>query len=174
MTTLAERPEAAAALPERLRLRLEIEEFNVAYCRALDEGRLFDWVDFFTEDALYNVTARENHDAGLPVGLIYCEGRGMIHDRAFAITETAMFAPRYLRHLVTNLHLERVEAEGEILAEANYLLLQTLFDRPETTIHQAGRYLDRFRRGPQGQLLLAQRICVYDNLLVPNSLVYPV
>lgn len=169
VTTKEETP-----LPERLRLRLEIEEFNVAYCRALDEGRLLDWVEFFTEDALYNVTARENHDAGLPVGLIYCEGRGMIHDRAFAVTETAMFAPRYLRHMVSNLHLEAPAPDGSVAAEANYLLLQTLFDRPETTLHQTGRYLDRFRRGEDGRLRLAQRICVYDNLLVPNSLVYPV
>ena len=57
----------------------------------------------FTEDAFYLVTSRENADRDLPVGLIYCEGQGMIRDRAFALEKTAMFAPRYLRHIIGNL-----------------------------------------------------------------------
>jgi len=159
---------------ERLRLRLEIDELNIAYCRALDEGRLMDWVELFSEDARYVVTARENHDAGLPVGLVYCEGKGMIHDRAFAILETAMYAPRYLRHLVSNLHILGISPDGAVETESNYLLLQTLMDRPEPRLQQVGRYLDRYLRTPEGRLLLAERICVYDSLLVDNALVYPV
>lgn len=174
MSSLAAERPAADDWSERLRLRLEIEEFNVAYCRALDEGRLMDWVEFFAEDAFYVVTARENHDAGLPVGLVYCEGKGMIHDRAFAILETAMYAPRYLRHYVSNLHLAGIGEDGSVEAESNYLLLQTLMDRPEPGLQQVGGYRDRFVRGADGRLLLARRICVYDNLLVDNALVYPV
>ena len=70
---------------DRLALRLEIEEFNARYCHALDDGNLQNWPDFFTEDGFYSITARENFDANLPVGLVYCEGRGMMKDRAFAI-----------------------------------------------------------------------------------------
>jgi len=169
----AARPMGDNMLSERLALRLEIDSFNVAYCKALDEGRLLDWVEFFTADAFYKVTAKENEDAGLPVGLIYCEGKGMLHDRAFAIKETAMYAPRYLRHMVSNLDIESVEPDGSIKASAAYLLLQTLFDRPEVTIHQTGVYQDRFVR-EDGVLKLQSRVCVYDNLLVPNALVYPV
>src|SRR5216683_8239451 len=89
--------------PARLReLRLEIEEFNAEYAAALDAGRVQDWLNFFAEDAIYRITGRENADAGLPVGLVYCEGIGMLRDRAFAIAKTAMFAPRYLLHYVAN------------------------------------------------------------------------
>jgi anthranilate 1,2-dioxygenase small subunit len=157
-----------------LRLRPEIDAFNVAYARALDQGRLMDWVEFFADDAFYAVTARENHDAGLPVGLVHCEGKGMIHDRAFAISKTAMFAPRYLRHFISNLHLGEIAADGAVEVESNYLLVQTLFDRPEPKLHQVGAYHDRFVRAGDGKLLLARRVCVYDTLLVDNSLVYPV
>ncbi|MFP5512829.1 MAG: aromatic-ring-hydroxylating dioxygenase subunit beta, partial [Alphaproteobacteria bacterium] len=87
----------AGSRPEQLLLRAEIDDFNAAYAGALDDGRLQDWPGFFTDDAFYLITSRENHDAGLPVGLVYCEGAGMIRDRAFAIGKTAMFAPRYLR-----------------------------------------------------------------------------
>ncbi len=169
-------------------LRLEIEEFHTEYCNVLDRGALDHWVDFFAEDALYRVTARENADAGLRVGLVYAEGRGMIRDRAFAIQHTQMFAPRYMQHFTSNVRVVAVDgvaggtggsrppvpsAEGSLIkAQSNYLLLQTLVDGP-TTIHQSGRYYDTFvRQG--GRLLIKERQCVYDTVLIANDLVYPV
>lgn len=156
-------------------LRLEIEEFHTEYCNVLDSGKLDHWVDFFAEDALYRITARENADAGLRVGLVYAEGRGMIRDRAFAIQHTQMFAPRYMQHLTSNVRVIWVEGSGEgslVKAQTNYLLLQTLVDGP-TTIHQSGRYYDTFvRQG--GRLLIRERQCVYDTVLIANDLVYPV
>jgi len=149
-----------------------IEEFNVTYCQALDEGRLYDWAEFFVEDALYVILSRENHDAGLPVGLVYCEGRAMMQDRAMTILETSMFAPRYLRHFVTNTHAHLTE-DGDIYAGANYLLTQVLMDNPTAALHQVGRYIDRFVQ-EEGRLKLKERRCIYDNLLLDNSLVYPV
>ena len=156
-------------------LRLDIEEFHTEYCNVLDRNALGEWVEFFAEDALYRVTARENADAGLPVGLVYAEGRGMIRDRAFAVLNTQMFAPRYMQHFTSNVRVVAVEGAGEgqlIKAQANYLLLQTLVDGP-TTIHQSGRYYDTFVRH-DGRLLIKERQCVYDTLLIANDLVYPV
>jgi 3-phenylpropionate/cinnamic acid dioxygenase small subunit len=95
----------------------------------------------------------------------------MIRDRAFAIANTAMFAPRYLLHFTTNTRVLAI-ADGVVTATANYLVLQTLIDE-RTTIHQAGRYFDRFVRDGD-TLLLTERHCVYDTLLIDNSLVFPV
>lgn len=156
-----------------LLLRHEIETFNTAYAAALDERRLSDWADMFTDDAHYVVLSRENFDRGLPVGLIYCENRGMIGDRAFATAQTEMFAPRYLRHIVGNQQILAEEPDGSIKARANYVVLQVLFDRPDATLHQVGVYHDVFRR-IDGALKLAKRQCVYDNLLVPTALCVPV
>ena len=165
-------PAGAVAQAPFRELRREIEEFHAEYCYVLDNGKIEEWPRFFTEDALYRITARENAEAGLPVGLVYCEGLAMIKDRAFAIAHTAMFAPRYLRHMVTNLRVTGRDAQGLISAEANYLMLQTLVDE-DTGILQAGRYFDRFLRASAG-LLLRERHCVYDTLRIDNSLVYPV
>jgi anthranilate 1,2-dioxygenase small subunit len=156
-----------------LLLRHEVETFNAAYAAALDEQRLSDWADMFTDDAHYVVLSRENFDRDLPVGLIYCDSKGMIHDRAFALQQTAMFAPRYLRHLIANHQILAEERDGSIRARANYVVLQILFDRPDATLHQVGVYHDVFRR-VDGALKLAKRHCVYDNLLVPNALCIPV
>jgi anthranilate 1,2-dioxygenase small subunit len=166
---------AAVADPrlEAVLLRHEIETFNTLYASALDEQRLMDWVELFSDDALYVVLSRENFERNLPVGLIYCENQGMIRDRAFALKETAMFAPRYMRHLIANLAVEAEASDGIIAARANYVVLQVLFDRPDATLHQVGTYYDRFRRTAKG-LKLVERRCVYDNLLVPNALCLPV
>jgi anthranilate 1,2-dioxygenase small subunit len=152
-------------------LRLEIEEFHTAYCWTLDRGALMDWPEFFTDDAVYRITARENADAGLPVGLVYADSKAMIRDRAFAVQNTQMYAPRYMQHFVTNVRV--VEAKGDLIkAQANYLLLQTLVDGP-STVHQSGRYYDTFARAG-GRLLLKERQCVYDTVLIANDLVLPV
>jgi len=156
-----------------LLLHREIEDFNSAYAAALDDGRLNDWAEMFTDDAFYVIISRENADRGMPVGLVYCENKGMIQDRAFAVEKTEMFAPRYLRHIIGNTQVLGEEHNGDIRARANYVVVQVLFDRPEAKLHQVGVYHDKFRRFGS-ELKLAERRCVYDNLLVDNALCLPV
>jgi len=157
---------------EALLQHREIEEFNAAYAAALDEQRLTDWAAMFVDDAFYVVTSRENADRNLPVGLIYCENKSMILDRANAM-KTEMFAPRYLRHIIGNTQVLGEDENGDVRARANYVVVQVLFDRPEAKLHQVGVYHDKFRRVGD-QLKLAERRCVYDNLLVENALCLPV
>jgi 3-phenylpropionate/cinnamic acid dioxygenase small subunit len=151
--------------------RLAIEEFHADYCWTLDCGDVERWPEYFTDDAVYRITARENADAGLPVGLVYADSKAMIRDRAFAIKHTQMYAPRTMQHLVTNVRVLEVKGD-EVKAQSNYLLLQTLVDGP-TTIQQSGRYFDTFVR-TGGKLLLKERQCIYDTVLIANDLVLPV
>jgi anthranilate 1,2-dioxygenase small subunit len=157
---------------EALLLHREVDEFNSAYAAALDEQRLADWAEMFTDDAFYVVISRENADRNMPVGLIYCEKKGMLLDRANAM-KTEMFAPRYLRHIIGSPQVLSEEPNGDIRARANYVVVQVLFDRPEAKLHQVGVYYDKFRRIGDG-IKLAERRCVYDNLLVDNALCLPV
>lgn len=150
-----------------------IEEFGIVeYCRAIDEGRLEDWPDFFTEDAFYRIIDRRNFDGGMPLGVVYCDGRGMIKDRAYAIAKVLTYAPRYVRHFVTNFRIASVEGDGSIKAEANYLIAQTVVGS-KTAIHQTGRYVDRYVRS-KGGFLLKERNCVYDSVIIDTDIVMPV
>jgi len=157
---------------EALLLHHALGEFNNAYAAALDEQRLTDWADMFTDDGFYVVISRENADRNMPVGLIYCENKAMILDRAVAM-KTEMFAPRYLRHIIGNVQVLGEDGNGEIRARANYVVVQVLLDRPDAKLHQVGVYYDRFRRVGDA-LKLAERRCVYDSLLVDNALCIPV
>jgi 3-phenylpropionate/cinnamic acid dioxygenase small subunit len=153
-------------------LRLEIDEFNAAYAHVIDEGNLEEWPDFFTEDGLYRITARENADADLPIGLIYCDGRGMMVDRVRATLKTTSHEPRYLRHFCSNVRILGVEPDGLIRSWSNYMVTETLMEG-DTRIFQCGRYEDAFVRS-DGKLLLKARHCIYDTLTITNALVYPV
>lgn len=161
---------AADALGPR-EARFAVEEFHAEYADALDRGDLDRWVAFFADDAVYRVVARDNEEAGLPLGLIYCEGKGMLRDRAYAILNTEMYAPRYLQLSVTNVRVRAVEGDS-IRAGANYQLFETLVEEP-TRLHQVGKYRDLFER-TGGGLLLKERTCVYDSVMIDNALVFPV
>lgn len=156
----------------RQALRLEIEDFNTEYAAVLDRGDLRDWPRFFTEDAIYRVTGRENYDESLPLGTLYCDSRAMMEDRVFAILNTAVYAPRTLLHLVTNARVIGTSADGTTAAEANFLIVQNLLDRNPKLL-MGGRYCDAFVRA-DGRLLLKERHCVYDTLTVQTSIVVPV
>lgn len=157
---------------EALLLRADIEAFNAEYCARLDRQDLDAWVQCFAEDAFYVVISRENFERGHPVGLIYCEGRPMIQDRAFALLKTAMFGPRYLRHMVSNLSVAP-QPDGSVQAQANFVVFEVLTDRPDARILQVGEYRDIFVR-EGAELKLRERRCVYDNLLIPTALCIPV
>jgi 3-phenylpropionate/cinnamic acid dioxygenase small subunit len=153
-------------------LRFAVEEFNAEYCAVLDSGEFEQWPEFFTDDAIYRITARENADAGMLVGLVYAEGKGMLQDRAVSIARTQMFAPRYNLHVTGNVRVLRQPENGEFSAQSTFMLLQTLVDS-QTTLHLAGRYYDRFvQRGDR--LLLRERQAVYDTTMIATDLVYPV
>lgn len=151
-----------------------IEDLYLAYTEILDDGDLRSWPDLFTDDGEYHIVAKENRDRGLPLALMRCESKGMIEDRVNAILQLSMYQPRVLRHLISALHVRPTPPDRgapRFDVTANYAVFQTLADE-ETTVLSTGRYLDvvaiehdtaRFRK----------KVCVYDNPLVPNSLVYP-
>ena len=172
MATVVDFPAAALASRAALReARLEIEEFHYEYAATLERGEIERWPDFFTDDAVYRVAARDNAEANLPLGLVYCEGKGMLRDRAYALRHTEMYAPRYLQLRVANTRVLAVEGP-RITAEASYLLLETLIDEP-SRVQQVGKYFDVFQRAG-GSLLIKERTCVYDTVVIGNCLVFPV
>ncbi|MDB5824282.1 MAG: Aromatic-ring-hydroxylating dioxygenase, beta subunit [Herminiimonas sp.] len=165
--------ERSSLTPETARaLRMLVEEFNSEYCSVLDAGEIEKWPEFFTDDALYRLTARENVDAGLPVGLVYAEGKGMLIDRAVSISRTQTFAPRYNLHVCGNVRVLQQLENGDIIARTNFILLQTLVDGP-TSLHLAGCYHDRFIRHGEG-LLIKERQAIYDTTVIANDVVFPV
>src|SRR5688500_5147894 len=108
-------------------LRLELEELYAAYVACLDEERLEEWPEFFTDDAAYRIIPRENFERGLPLATLHCESKGYLQDRVVAIRRTAVYAPRYIRRLVSNIRILGWQ-DGELEVRANYAAFETLRD----------------------------------------------
>jgi 3-phenylpropionate/cinnamic acid dioxygenase small subunit len=164
---------AVALLPpvELRDLRLQLDEVYANYVACLDDEDLERWPDFFTEKCSYKIVPRENHDRGFPVAIVLCESRGMLMDRVVAIRQTSTYAPRYMRHIVSSLRIKCWQ--GDTLdVHANYVVLETLVDQ-FTRVFQSGRYIDRLVV-EDGRLKFRQKWCVFDSVLVPNSLVFPI
>lgn len=152
-------------------VRADLRDFYDDYAACLDAEALRDFPDFFTEDALYRVISRENHDDGLELSPIYCLGRAMIVDRVTATLEAALYQPRSLRHFVSGVRVLG-EDEGEVRATANFLIIESLVEQ-EPQILMVGRYIDRVVR-EDGALRFRERTCVYDNYRIRTTLVIPV
>lgn len=165
--------ESERSMPDRAflrELRHMVEDFNCDYADTLDRGEIEKWPDFFTDDGVYRLIARDNAEANLPLPLMYCDGKGMLKDRAYAIAHTEMFAPRYTMHQIAQVRVLGIE-DDIVSAQANYVLYETLIDEP-THLLQCGKYHDLFLL--QGdRLLLKQRNCIYDTLLIPTCIVFP-
>ena len=154
-----------------IELRFEIEDLLQHYGAVLDNDALEQWPNFFTDECLYQVIPRENYDRGLPLALMRCESKGMLQDRVYAIRETLMYEPRYVRHVIGGVRITGQDDRGWRV-EANYAVFETPLHEL-TRVFNVGRYLDRIVR-QDGVLKFAEKQCVFDSLLVPNSIVIPI
>jgi len=157
-------------------LRFEVEELYYAYVECLDEGKLEQWPEFFTADCVYKIIPRDNFERGLPLAVMLCESKGMLEDRVEALRRTSVYAPRALRHLLSNIRIKSVEpspfAPALVRVQANYAVLQTLND-DETRVFNAGKYVDQVALDGE-TLKFKEKLCVFDSVLVPGSLIYPI
>ena len=141
------------------------------YALALDSGQWDLWPEFFTEQCVYKLIPRENHERGFPLCTLSFTSKGMLKDRVYGIQETLYHDPYYQRHVVGAPVVRRVEGE-RIHAEANYAVFRTKLDK-QSTVFNVGRYIDTIVPTPEG-LKFAERLCVYDSEMIPNAIIYPI
>jgi 3-phenylpropionate/cinnamic acid dioxygenase small subunit len=147
-----------------------LRDFYDDYYTALDDGRFEEWPTFFTEDCLYRVIPRENHEAGYTLSTMYGESRGMLIDRVMGMTRTQMFAPRYYRRFPGPIRLVS-RHDDSVRIRQNLLVVQTLIDRKTEIVLSA--VCHDVLVPDAGQPRLRERIVVFDSEMIPNILIYP-
>ncbi len=141
------------------------------YAHAVDSGDWDLWPEFFTEDCIYKLIPRENHERGFPLATLFFESKGMLKDRVYGIKETLFHDPYYQRHVV-GAPLIHAAGADRFETEANYAVFRTKQSKA-STVFNVGRYLDTIVRTAEG-LKLASRLCVFDSEMIPNSIIYPI
>lgn len=149
----------------------ELVAFYARYAAVLDAGDWDAWPEFFTDDCVYKVLPRENHERGLPLAVMDFESKGMLKDRVFGVKDTLFYDPYYQRHIV-GLPLVHAIRGNMIEAEANYVVLRTKTEET-SDVYNTGRYVDRIRKTSRG-LRFESRLCIYDSEMISNSLIYPI
>jgi salicylate 5-hydroxylase small subunit len=148
-----------------------LNQLYADYASAVDSGNWDLWPEFFTEQCVYRLQPRENHERGFPLATLSFTSKGMLKDRAYGIKETLFHDPYYQRHVVGAPVVRAVEADG-FRSEANYAVFRTKLSEV-STVFNVGRYLDKVVRTPLG-LKFASRECIYDSEMIPNSIIYPI
>lgn len=153
--------------------RIAIAALHADYAACLDERRFDDWPEFFTDDCVYRLQPRENHDRGLPLSTMAFESKGMLRDRVYAVTQTLFHIPYSTRHVVGWPRVWVADDGGDVYgAESNYIVVRVRENElPE--LFSVGRYLDRIVRDGE-RLRFRERLAIFDSALIANSIIYPI
>lgn len=137
----------------------------------LDSNDLSTWPDLFIADGRYKLQSRENFDAGLPLCIMDYESQGMLRDRIYGVQNTIYHDPYSQRH-VCSAPLISSWMDSEIQCESSYVVTRTQRDAMPQIL-SVGRYIDIIVRDAEA-LKFKARTAVYDNDLLPNSVIKPI
>jgi 3-phenylpropionate/cinnamic acid dioxygenase small subunit len=147
----------------------QIEALHSRYAHALDADKLEEWPGFFTEKGVYRITTAENEERGLPLPVLYAEGRGMLRDRIASLRNANIYEPQRYRHIVSSILIEEIDNET-VKSTANFLVVRIMQDG-QTLLFASGRYVDRIVLAPQP--LYAERVVVCDSRRFDTLLAIP-
>ena len=150
-------------------LRLRVEDLHARYVHALDSGELERWPEFFTAQGRYRITTAENEARGLPIPVLYCEGRPMLRDRIASLRHANIYEPQRYRHLFSAVLLEE-ETPGGVKSIANFLVVR-IMENGETTLFASGRYVDRIALAPEARY--EERVVICDSRAFDTLLAIP-
>ena len=128
-------------LQRDVELQWSVQDLHARYVHALDSDQLEAWPDFFTEKGRYRITTAENEARGLPLPVLYAEGRAMLNDRIASLRHANIYEPQRYRHMVSAVLVER-ESDRLVKSTANFLVVR-IMDNGENLLFASGRYVDR-------------------------------
>jgi anthranilate 1,2-dioxygenase small subunit len=149
-------------------LEREVERLHARYAHALDADRLEEWPEFFTEKGRYRIATAENEERGLPLPVLYAEGRAMLRDRVQSLRHANIYEPQRYRHLASSFIVERID-DRVVRSTSNFLVIRIMHDGA-TILFASGRYLDRI---VVPEMKYEERVVVCDSRRFDTLLAIP-
>lgn len=150
--------------------RLLLDDLISDYTHAIDDDALERWPDFFTETGTYTMIGRDNLEAGLTLGIIACEGRGMMRDRIRALREANIYEPHTYCHLLGRTRLQ-ADSPTHYRARTNFSVIRTMQDGRDRRF-ATGKYLDECVV-EDGRARFLSRTVVLESRRIDTLLVIP-
>jgi 3-phenylpropionate/cinnamic acid dioxygenase small subunit len=153
-------------------VKIEIEELLYREANLLDEHRLHDWLDLFTDDIEYVMPLRENLQGDVPPAghPIMKDDKSMMllrvrkDDTGLNHVETPV---SMTCHLITNILVEDGDAPGELKTSSHFVVRQARKLRDEAW--WAGRRRDVMRQ-ENGEWKIARREVLLDATVLPRGI----
>jgi anthranilate 1,2-dioxygenase small subunit len=152
-----------------LELQAAVERLHARYAHALDADQLEQWPQFFTEHGTYRITTAENEQRGLPLPVLYAEGRPMLRDRVASLRHANIYEPQRYRHLVSSVLAQRIDADSAS-SLANFLVVR-IMENGENLLFATGRYVDRIALAPEPRYV--ERVVICDSRRFDTLLAIP-
>ena len=149
-------------------LQWVVENLHARYAHALDAGRLEDWPELFTENGTYRITTAENEERGLPLPVLYAEGRPMLRDRVASLRHANIYEPQRYRHLVSAVLAERL-SESMAKSVASFMVVR-IMESGDTVLFASGRYVDRIS---VAEMRYEERVVICDSRRFDTLLAIP-
>jgi anthranilate 1,2-dioxygenase small subunit len=146
-----------------------VENLHSRYVHALDSDDLEAWPNFFTENGIYRIATAENEERGLPVAVLYAEGRGMLRDRVASLRNANIYEPQRYRHIVSSVLIEELEKKT-IRSVSNFMVVRIMQDGG-SLLFASGRYVDRIVPAPEP--LYEERVVICDSRRFDTLLAIP-
>lgn len=152
-------------------LRILAGELLIEYGWLIDNDKLEEWAELFTEDARYDIIPRENYDRGLPLCLVSCKNRAMIRDRILTLRVANEYNIHYDRHIIGPAKIIEQD-QRSVRIEANYLVLQT-DQGGNSKVFSTGAYRDLLILD-NGRMRIKDKVVVVDTFCVPTLIATPI
>ena len=150
--------------------RAAIERLLADYAWCIDQDRLEEWLDLFTEDAAYRIVPRENLEQGLPLTLFIAENKNMLRDRVTSLRKANIYNIHYDRHLISGIRVVE-DGAAACAVEASFAVFHT-DQEGGTRVFSVGAYRDRIVFVGD-RPLIREKIVVVDTAAVLTLLSTP-
>ena len=145
-----------------------VEEFIYDEAELLDDWRLPEWAELYTEDSIYEVTslasATPRTDDAKETLFLIADRIDRIRGRASRLMKSTAHAeyPRSkTRHMVSNVRVREIDGDT-IRARANFVVFRT---KEDTTTSYPGEYHYVLKNTEEGLRILQKRIILDLNSL---------
>ncbi len=140
------------------------------YADTIDDGKLSDWPTFFTADAVYRITTRQNEAANMPLSIMLCDNQAMLYDRVEAIEQANIFEPHFYRHILSDSRTLEM-SDDSIHMVTSFSCVRTMLDG-RMMLFAAGRYIDQIVV-ENGTCLFRSRAVVLDSSRIDTLIAIP-
>ena len=151
-------PKAAVRKANGWDVQHEVEQFLYRQAELLDSKQWQPWIDLFADDGFYWMPPEPSYKTWDGMPAIFAEDKNLMTVRMKRVLHPDAWSQRPLwgtNHVVGNVVLERVEANGDVSVRSRFHMMEL---RRDDVRHFAGLYTHHLKKTRDGYRIKLQRV----------------